>query len=140
MKLRNVTFVSSLFVVASLFSHAAAATTCESLTSLKFSDAKVVSTKLESTGELELRSEGTESATKSVSRTVKNLPAFCRVSATLTPTFDSDIKIEVWLPATGWTGKFQAVGNGSWGGVISYPAMSQALLQGYATASTDTGH
>src|SRR6266566_3461597 len=38
------------------------------------------------------------------------LPAFCRVAATLTPTNDSDIKIEVWLPASGWNGKFQAVG------------------------------
>ena len=26
------------------------------------------------------------------------LPAFCRVAATLTPSSDSDIKIEVWLP------------------------------------------
>jgi feruloyl esterase len=40
------------------------------------------------------------------------LPAFCRVAATLRPSSDSDIKIEVWLPATGWNGKFQAVGNG----------------------------
>src|SRR5438093_128410 len=30
------------------------------------------------------------------------LPSFCRVSATLTPSSDSDIKIEVWLPASGW--------------------------------------
>src|SRR5258708_33705035 len=32
------------------------------------------------------------------------LPAFCRVAATLKPTDDSDIKIEVWLPASGWNG------------------------------------
>src|SRR6186713_2627739 len=31
----------------------------------------------------------------------KALGAFCRVAATLTPTSDSDIKIEVWLPAAG---------------------------------------
>src|SRR5262249_4904160 len=42
----------------------------------------------------------------------KDLPAFCRVAATLTPTSDSDIRIEVWLPASNWNGKFQAVGNG----------------------------
>ena len=28
-----------------------------------------------------------------------NLPVFGRVQATLTPTSDSDIKVEVWLPA-----------------------------------------
>src|SRR5476649_135402 len=42
------------------------------------------------------------------------LPAFCRVAATLTPTADSRIRIEVWMPASGWNGKFQAVGNGGW--------------------------
>jgi feruloyl esterase len=66
-------------------------------------------------------------------------PAFCRVAATLTPTPDSDIKIEVWLPAA-WNGKFQAVGYGGWLGSISYTAMAEAVAAGYATASTDTGH
>ena len=68
------------------------------------------------------------------------LPAFCRVAATLKPTSDSDIKIEVWLPASGWNGKFQAVGNGAFSGAIAYPAMARALARGYAAASTDTGH
>src|SRR5437762_6417824 len=68
------------------------------------------------------------------------LPAFCRVAATLTPTSDSDIKIEVWLPASGWNNKFQAVGNGGWAGEISYAALADALRGGYATSSTDTGH
>jgi feruloyl esterase len=68
------------------------------------------------------------------------LPAFCRVAATLTPTSDSDIKIEVWLPASGWNGKYLAVGNGAFNGAISYPAMMTALARGYATSSTDTGH
>jgi feruloyl esterase len=68
------------------------------------------------------------------------LPSFCRVAATLTPSADSDIKVEVWLPVSGWNGKFEAVGNGGWAGVISYPALSRAVAAGYATASTDTGH
>jgi feruloyl esterase len=68
------------------------------------------------------------------------LPSFCRVTATLAPSNDSDIKVEVWLPVSGWNGKFQAVGNGGWAGVISYPALAQAVAAGYATASTDTGH
>jgi feruloyl esterase len=68
-----------------------------------------------------------------------NAPAFCRVQATLKPTPDSDIKAEVWLPAT-WNTKYQAVGNGGWAGTVSYPAMAAAVTSGYATASTDTGH
>jgi feruloyl esterase len=62
------------------------------------------------------------------------------VQATLTPSADSDIKIEVWLPASGWNGKFQAVGNGGWAGTISYGPLGAAVRRGYAAASTDTGH
>src|SRR5262245_390924 len=69
-----------------------------------------------------------------------NLPAHCRVVLTLSPSSDSQIEVEVWLPAENWNGKFLAVGNGGWAGTISTPAMAQALLEGYATASTDTGH
>jgi feruloyl esterase len=68
------------------------------------------------------------------------LPSFCRVAATLTPSSDSDIKIEVWLPTSGWNNKFQAVGNGGWAGTIAYPALAAAVARGYASASTDTGH
>jgi feruloyl esterase len=68
------------------------------------------------------------------------LPEFCRVAATLRPSADSDIKIEVWLPAALWNGKFQAIGNGGWAGSIPYPQMAAALADGYATAGTDTGH
>jgi feruloyl esterase len=69
-----------------------------------------------------------------------DLPAFCRVVATARPTADSTIGIEVWLPASGWNGKFLAVGSGGWGGAISYDALGDALKRGYATASTDDGH
>jgi hypothetical protein len=69
-----------------------------------------------------------------------NLPAFCRVQVTLTPTADSDIKSEVWLPASGWNGKYVGIGNGVWAGTISYGEMGTALAKGYAVAATDTGH
>lgn len=68
------------------------------------------------------------------------LPAFCRVQATLTPTPDSDIKVEVWLPAADWNGKLVGIGNGVWAGSISYSEMAATLARGYAVAATDTGH
>ena len=78
----------------------------------------------------------------------RQLPAFCWVAATLRPSGDSDIKIEIWMPLENWNEKFQAVGNGGLGGFITYTAgsggiergMAEALKRGYATASTDTGH
>jgi feruloyl esterase len=69
-----------------------------------------------------------------------SLPAFCRVAVTLQPSADSDIKMELWMPAANWNGKFQAVGNGAFSGSIATAAMAAALRRGYATASTDTGH
>lgn len=66
--------------------------------------------------------------------------SLCRVAATLTPSADSAIRIEVWMPVSGWNRKFQAVGNGAFSGAIAYPALTRALDHGYAAASTDTGH
>ena len=70
----------------------------------------------------------------------RDLPEFCRVRATLTPTSDSDIKSEVWLPASGWNGKYVGIGNGIWAGTISFGELGAALSRGYAVAATDTGH
>ncbi|HLH33336.1 MAG TPA: tannase/feruloyl esterase family alpha/beta hydrolase [Alloacidobacterium sp.] len=67
-------------------------------------------------------------------------PAFCRVMATLRPTADSDIKLEVWMPLQGWNGRFRGLGNGGFAGYIAYPGLAAAVTQGYAAASTDTGH
>jgi feruloyl esterase len=71
----------------------------------------------------------------------RDIPAFCRVAATIRPSSDSEIKIEVWLPApSAWNGKFMAVGNGGQAGEIYYQRMGLPLSLGYAVASTDTGH
>src|ERR1700721_4086915 len=48
----------------------------------------------------------------------KSLPAFCRVVAEAKPTSDSAIKLEVWLPVSGWNGKLQGIGNGGFAGLI----------------------
>ena len=64
------------------------------------------------------------------------VPEFCRGAATLKPTSDSDIKIEVWMPKD-WNGKYQAVGNGAFNGSIPYPAMMNALRRGYARETAD---
>jgi feruloyl esterase len=70
---------------------------------------------------------------------IPNLPAFCRVAATLTPTADSNIRIEVWMPDGGWNGKYQGTGNGGYAGAISYGSLAGALRGGYAVANTDMG-
>ncbi len=71
---------------------------------------------------------------------IREVHAFCRVAGAIKPTADSDIQFEVWMPSSGWNGKFQGIGNGGFAGSISYAPMAGAVNQGYATASTDTGH
>ena len=68
------------------------------------------------------------------------LPRFCRVTATIAPVPDSEIKIEVWLPVEGWNGKFVGVGNGGFSGDIPHFMMGNPLQAGYAVAATNTGH
>jgi feruloyl esterase len=70
----------------------------------------------------------------------KGLPAFCRAVAEAKPTSDSDIKLEVWLPASGWNGKLQGIGNGGFAGLIDYVQIGLAMSKGYAATATDTGH
>src|SRR5215475_375942 len=120
-----------------LFATPALGATCESLSALSSPHVAVTLAQTVAPGAFTAPGRGGRGANAFAS-----LPSFCRVAATLTPTSDSDIKIEVWLPAGGstWNGKLQAVGNGAWAGNISYPAMATALLAGYATVSTDTGH
>ena len=69
-----------------------------------------------------------------------NHVSFCRVAATLKPSGDSDIKIEVWLPLSGWNGKLMGAGNFGWAGSIMYGGLLLGLEHRYATVSTDTGH
>lgn len=106
------------------------ATSCESLASLSLTDASVMSAQPVSAGAF----------TPPGGQPMRDLPEFCRVTLTLRPSKDSDIKVEIWMPATGWNQKLQAVGNGGWSGAINYGGLANALRRGYASASTDTGH
>jgi feruloyl esterase len=73
-------------------------------------------------------------------KTISNLPSVCRVHMLLTPTSDSHIQVEVWLPVQDWNGKLQGIGNGGFAGSISYEGLANALRQNYAAVATDTGH
>ncbi len=95
----------------------AAAGSCDGLLSLKLQGGTITSAKVEPAS-----------------------PTSCRVAATLKPSPDSDIKMELWMPVANWNGKYQAVGNGAFNGNINVRAMTSALERGYATSSTDTGH
>jgi feruloyl esterase len=116
----------------------AAGRSCESLASLALPDTVITMAQSVEAGPFTL--PGGIPTAPGGNESLQNVPAFCRVTATLKPTADSDIKVEVWMPRSGWNQKFQAVGNGGWAGTIVYAPMATALASGYAAAGTDTGH
>ena len=117
-------------------SRTVAAADCARLaTSLSLKNTTVTSSQAVEAGKFTPPAGGAAAA-----KAAASLPAFCRVSLTIKPTSDSDIKSEVWLPMSGWNGKFLQVGNGAWGGSIQYGPLGDGLRRGYAVASTDTGH
>ena len=73
--------------------------------------------------------------------TYPNLPAFCRVTATLTPTPESNIGIELWMPSDPgeWNGRFVGTGNGGYAGAIFFYELASTLPLGFAVMNTDMG-
>ena len=68
------------------------------------------------------------------------VPARCEVQAITRPTKDSEIRLRVWLPVSGWNGKYLQLGNGGWAGQIDPTTSIDPLRRGYAVAATDDGH
>jgi feruloyl esterase len=109
----------------------AASPTCSGLTNLTITNTTVISA-----DDVPAGPYTPAGAAASVS-----LPAFCRVQIVSRPVRDSEIRVELWLPAqAAWNGKFEGTGNGGFSGAMSYNTMATALNQGYATAGSDTGH
>lgn len=69
-----------------------------------------------------------------------DVPVFCRVHGEARPTGDSRIGFEVWMPASGWNGRYYQLGNGGFAGNIHYPSLAADVRRGNAVAVTDTGH
>jgi len=133
----SIVSIASLAVASVTVTPVVAAGSCETLASMTLPDTTITLAEAVPAGGFTTPgARGGRGANDGAS----NLPAFCRVAATIKPSADSDIKIEVWLPSSNWNGKLQAVGNGAFNGAIGYPAMMTALRAGYATTSTDTGH
>ena len=76
----------------------AAAASCESLMSLKLPSTTITLAKVEGAAEL----PGVKVPP------AKPLPDTCRVAATLRPSSDSEITMEIWMPVSNWNGKYLA--------------------------------
>ncbi|HWF07675.1 MAG TPA: tannase/feruloyl esterase family alpha/beta hydrolase [Bryobacteraceae bacterium] len=131
---------AGVFFAAALTS-AQAAQTCESLTSLSLPNTTITLAQPVAAGAFTVPAGGGRGRGGDPNAAFKSLPAFCRVAATLKPSSDSDIRMELWLPAqTSWNGKLEADGNGGYTGSIAPATLAGGVARGYAAAMTDTGH
>jgi len=120
--------IALLALLVAISATPAVAATCASLAGLRLPDTTITLAEPISAGPY----------TAQDGRLFGNLPAVCRIAATLTPTSDSNIKIEVWMPYSGWNGRFLGLGNGNLGGLINYFGLGY-LPSNYAVANTDLG-
>ena len=110
----------------------APARTCESLTMLKLPHATIVSAKTVAAGRTTMPAIP--------GPITGDLAARCEVRGISRPSADSEIGFEVWLPVSGWNGKYQQRGNGGFAGTIFHASLAEPLRRGYAVAATDNGH
>src|SRR5579864_2022493 len=129
-------FIASLVLASNLI--ALAETPCEKLSALSVAGSKITLAQTVAAGTFVGPAEPFSGG--DLSAFYRSLPAFCRVVAEARPTSDSDIKIEVWLPVSGWNGKLQGIGNGGFAGLIDDRQLGMAVKSGYAATATDTGH
>jgi feruloyl esterase len=125
-----------LFLAALGVAHAHAATPCEGLTSIKLTGGTIAAAQTVAPGAFHTNQYLPPGSADLLAK----LPPFCRVEATLTPSADSAIHLELWLPADNWNGKLVEGGNSGFSPSLNYRAMAEGLQQGYATTSSDTGH
>jgi len=114
------------------------AATCESLSSISLPHTKITMAQPVAAGAFVAPGRG-----GGPGQPLTDVPAFCRVMATLTPSTDSDIRMELWLPVEpGWNGKLRGTGNGGLGGGTgaNANALAGGVRRGYATAGNNTGH
>jgi feruloyl esterase len=119
-----------------------AAASCESLASLALPNATITLAQTVAPGDFAPPAASARDLGAAIDW--KQVPAFCRVAATIRPVPDSNIKMEIWLPMSGpsptWNKEFEGDGNGGWTGTINYKYLGAALLRGFAAGMTDTGH
>jgi len=100
--------------------------------------ARIVSADLVRAGKLALPDD--PAAGGSLADRTAGLPEFCRVKISASPSRDSVVGIELWLPTRGWNGRFLGTGTGGAGGAIGYSmGMIEGLKRGFAVANTDLG-
>jgi len=134
--MRSKLSATACLVCSILLSFPVVAATCDSLASLKLESTSITPAQIVAQGTFVPPGPAPNPAALVV---YKSLPAFCRVQGVIQPSSDSHIEFEVWLPASGWNGRYMGTGNGGYAGALGYssglvasaiPGLAEALRDG----------
>jgi hypothetical protein len=118
-------------ILTPLSTKARAQGTCESLKSFTAPHTTITSVLLHPGGKYV--------STDGFNLTFADLPPSCQVTASIKPSQDADIKVQIWLPMRRYNGRYLGTGNAGYAGNILDSELAQGINNGFATASTDLG-
>jgi feruloyl esterase len=110
---------------------AGTSTSCASLANFQFADTKINSA--------QSQPGGAYVAPDAWHLAFTNLPPYCEVQATISPTPDSSINVRVWMPTARYNGRYLGTGNGGYAGGFFFSELADGINRGFATANTDMG-
>ena len=58
-------------------------------------------------------------------------PPHCRVAVVLTPSSDSQVGMDLRMPAADWSRRLRAVGNGGWAGSVEMTVIARQLIEAH---------
>lgn len=120
-------------LVLSLISSFANALTCSSINNIKVPGAKVLSITGVTRTNVSVEASSVDPSVSGIN--------ICDVTLVLThPGANDTVTVEIWLPISGWNGRFQATGGGGFSVGLGPSALGPAVAQGYSAGSTDGGN
>src|SRR6202453_5340928 len=116
--MRKADIAATVWLSAFALSSPALPVDCDGLRSAKIADTTIISTEAVPAGDLTTADKVTR----------KDMPAFCRVVASVKDAPDSDVRVELWMPNDRWKGGLRVNGNGGAAGgpASNYRARSAA--------------
>src|SRR5258708_5620198 len=110
---------------------AGTSTSCASLANFQFADTKITSA--------QSQPGGAYVAPDAWHLAFTDLPPYCEVQATISPTPDSSINVRVWRPTARYNSRYLGTGNGGYAGGFFFSELADGINRGFATANTDMG-
>ena len=121
--------VASAFLLMPVQAHAG---NCETLTGVSLPGNTTITSAQTLSGNLTINAVG-------ATANLTGMPPFCRIVGVTRPGPNSSVNWEVWMPASGWNGRYVQIGGGAIDGSVNVSTLAARVQLGYAAAADDGG-